>query len=184
MCWVGCLATKYCGFLIGLLNTLVLIGYFYGLFVECGSGCYRDEDHPDRLPLATAIVGPGTCFFFGFLLALIALKRSDSVIDGCHHIIVVIWLLLLGASCVLCAWNCWNMIHYEIGDGGLAIYDDMVYAVIIWNLLLLLLSCNIMIRADDDNLKRGPMSMIGATNYQSVEEDAFDHEHQNSFHEL
>lgn len=186
MCWVGCLANKICCIAILILNIGLIIGYFFGLLFECKSECYKDNGDNDGSYYLQSIIGPSLMFMFGCILAVLTLQRANKNFYGCHNIIIVLWLLSLLTTLVFCGWNAYNMIYNDLGVNT-TIYHDMVYAVCIWNILLMLISCNIMIRddaSDYDGLKR---SSSKKTNYKTVEEQAFDHRNKTNnsdFHQL
>ena len=97
------------------------------MLIECGSECYH-SDHPDRLPLITAVVAPGLLILFGYIVAFISFKRGKNEFDGCPHVFVALWLLVLAACAVFTAWNAYNMIEDDLADDSV-IYDDMVCIV-------------------------------------------------------
>ena len=53
-----------------------------------------------------------------------------------------------------------------------------VYGIVFWNVILALISCNVMIRSEEDEIGRHTR----AKNYKSIEEEVFDS--RNSIHEL
>eukprot|EP01083_Nonionella_stella_P105900 304910_1 len=163
MCWVGCLASHFCCAVTLIINITLCAAYFFGLLIECGTECY-DVNYTERHPLITAIIGPSVLFLFGCFLSLFAFKRANDSIDGCHQAFVLIWQLLLAACGVLTFWNAYNMIQENLGDQQV-IYNYAVYGIAIWNILLMLMSCNIMIQSDAEGLKDQLHQ-----DYQSVEE--------------
>eukprot|EP01083_Nonionella_stella_P232581 820288_1 len=105
------------------------------------------------MPLTTSIIAPIILFIFGYIISCVSFKRGREDIEGCHNVFVAIWILLLAACVAFTSWNAYNMIHDNLADDSV-IYDDMVYAVVGWNLMLMLISCNVMIRSDADGIKR------------------------------
>ena len=186
MCWVGCLASKICCIAILIINIGLIIAYFFGLLFECKSECYKNNGTNDGSYYLQSIIGPSLMCIFGCILSILTLQRANESFYGCHNIIVALWLLMLTLSLIFCCWNAYNMIYNDLGSNT-TIYPDMVYAVCIWNILLMLISCNIMIRDDDNNsnydqLKRGSSTK---SNYKTVDEEAFDHKTEsNDFHQL
>ena len=116
----------------------------------------------------------------GCFLAVLTLQRANENFHGCHNIAVAIWLLFLTTTLVFVCWNAYNMIYDDLGNNT-TVYRDMVYGICVWNIVLMLISCNIMIRNDDDGLKRGSTK----ANYRTVDEEAWDHSNQSDdFHQL
>lgn len=176
MCWVGCLASKSFCIIILIINTALLIGYLFGLLFECKSDCYNSY-------LLTSVLFPCLLFLCGYIVAIIGFKRGRQDINGCHNIIVAVWLLILTCIVVFVSWNAYNMIYNEIGDNT-TIYEDMVYATVIWNIILCLISCNIMIKTEEnDGLSNNYYKT--KKNYKTLDEEAFEHHHKsNDIHQL
>eukprot|EP01083_Nonionella_stella_P232580 820287_1 len=97
------------------------------------------------MPLTTSIIAPIILFIFGYIISCVSFKRGREDIDGCHNLFVAIWILALAACVAFTSWNAYNMIHDNLSDS--VMYQDMVYALVVWNFVLMLISCNVMIRS-------------------------------------
>uniref|UniRef100_A0A7S0TDG8 Uncharacterized protein n=1 Tax=Elphidium margaritaceum TaxID=933848 RepID=A0A7S0TDG8_9EUKA len=172
MCWVGCFASKLCSVLLLIVNTLLMLAYFISMLVECGKTCYQRTPHNiKRSPLLTSVIGPALLFLCGYITIAMTWYRFKDRFDGCHNVGVAIWTLILFMIVVLNAWNAYNVIFHNLGHNS-AVFMDMVYAVVIWNIVLMLISCNVGIRNEEHTFKKSGSKM----NYRTIEEDVFDHD--------
>ena len=87
MCKMGCIANRFCGILIGLLNTAMMIGYYMGVVIlesQCKEACY------EAITLLVGVLaGPLLLYFVGYFLAWLAYKKGQGTSTGCNFCCVV-----------------------------------------------------------------------------------------------
>ena len=87
MCKTGCIANRFCGIIIGLVNTAMMIGYFMGVAIlemQCKEECY------EAITLLVGVLaGPLLLYFVGYFLAWLAYKKGQGQTRGCNFCCVV-----------------------------------------------------------------------------------------------
>ena len=145
MCKVGCCAKTYCGIVIGLMNTVIMIGYFMGVIIletSCGVDCY------DSIELLGVVLGgPIILYAVGYFLAWYSYKRGRNKMSGCNFCCILFWALLLLCLLGVMSWHAYIMINqhtYEYSD----IYGGMVAGNVAYAALLCLVLCNVMTKEE------------------------------------
>eukprot|EP01084_Bolivina_argentea_P121820 215899_1 len=151
MCKVGFCGKTYCGVLIGLLNTCVMVGYGMGVVIletQCDNGCYNAIEL-----LACVLGGPVLLYITGYFLAWLAYQRGRKKTPGCGFCCVMFWAVLLIALLGVMAWHAYLMINhhtYEYSD----IYGGMVAGNVAYAALLCLVLCNVMPKEEKQGLRQ------------------------------
>mmetsp|Transcript_73843 Transcript_73843/g.66471 ORF Transcript_73843/g.66471 Transcript_73843/m.66471 type:complete len:171 (-) Transcript_73843:202-714(-) len=141
MCKMGCMANRFCGVIIGLVNTAVMVGYFMGVVIlemQCKDGCY------DGITLLVAVLaGPVVLYIIGYFLAWLSYQKGKGASSGCNFCCVMFWaIILVGLLGVMC-FHAYEMIKlhtYEYSD----IYGGMVCGNVAYAAVLCLILCNVM----------------------------------------
>mmetsp|Transcript_59359 Transcript_59359/g.98022 ORF Transcript_59359/g.98022 Transcript_59359/m.98022 type:complete len:165 (+) Transcript_59359:46-540(+) len=148
---MGCLSTRFCGIILAILNTAMMVGYFIGVIIletSCDQDCY-----PGLVLLIMVLAGPVALYITGYFLAWLAYSKGSGASDGCNFFCVILFsILLMALLAVMCA-HAYEMITqhaYEYSD----IYGGMVLGNVAYSALLGILLCNIMPKNDKDRNRR------------------------------
>eukprot|EP01084_Bolivina_argentea_P117050 207913_1 len=151
---IGCCANQICGLLFGAINLTICISYIIALImlaIQCGEKCYPHYYNPHLygiIMILSAII----LYIFGFLLSYMAYKRGQNTMNGCNiWIIILIEIMLLG-TLTLCIWNMYDLIFHSNTNNYPKLYGIMVVINAIWNILLCIITINIL-KKDATNLK-------------------------------